>query len=171
MMRAIRTILGATVLLSLLGAMTACFGTPMLDDLYVEGGVLGPQLDVTPALEVTFPEAAAGAVSETEVLITSVGDMPLALESIAIVGQDANMFVINELPLPMMLPVGGEMPVRVFFEPMAEGQFRAELEVTTRNEAGSIEIRDVIGQACRDWDEDLHCDNNAPPADTGDTGW
>jgi hypothetical protein len=168
-MRNLRTILGAAVLLGLLTSMTGCLGTMGLDDLYVDGGLLGPQLDVSPQLEVTFPEAPAGAYSETEVMITSAGDVPVALETVNIVGDDANMFAVNDLPLPLMLPVGGQMPVRVFFEPQAEGQFRAALEITTRNQSATTEVLDVIGQACRDWDEDLLCDNSGPPAQ--DSGW
>ena len=169
MMRDLRTILGAAVLLSLVSTLTGCLGTMGLDDLYAEGGLLGPQLDVAPALEVTFPEAAAGAYSETEVMITSTGDVAVALETVTLVGEDADMFAVNDLPLPLMLPVGGQMPVRVFFEPQFEGQFHASLRITTRNELSSTESRDVIGQACRDWDEDLLCDNSGPPP--ADTDW
>lgn len=170
-MSKLRTIFGAAVLLSTLLSQVGCVGTYGMDDLFAEGGVLGPQMEVEPSLEVVFPEVPEGGSVYTEVLIVSVGDMPLAVDSVTLEGPDANLFVVPSLPLPLMLPAGGDMPVRVAFLPDAEGQFHAELVITTRNEEDLTLRRDVIGQACRDWDEDLVCDYGGPSFDSADTGW
>jgi len=169
-MRDVRSILGAVVLAAMLLSQVGCLGTFGMDDLHEEG-VFGAQMGLEPQIELTFPQTPEGMTSENELVITSTGDASLALESVFIEGLDADVFAVPSLPLPMMLPAGASMPIRISFEPYAEGQFRAKVTVSTRNEQSMTVTREVLGQACRDWDADHVCDYGGPPLDTGDTGW
>ncbi len=169
-MRMVRSILGGAVLVAILLSQVGCLGTYGIDDMHEESQ-FGAQMLLEPSMDLTFPQIPEGMSSETELVITSTGDASLALESVVIGGLDSDVFALPDLPLPMMLPAGANMPIRIYFEPSTEGQFRAELTVSTRNQESVTVTREVVGQACRDYDADHVCDYGGPPVDTGDTGW
>ncbi len=121
---------------------------------------LGARIELSPEESVQFPPTSTTAVGESEIVITSSGDKALAVHDIFLGGLDVEAFEVPELPLPIMLEPGNEFPVRLFFEPDAEGQFSADLTVVTAGNSEEVEVsRRLIGSGCWDGDEDGVCDD------------
>jgi hypothetical protein len=148
-------------LLALPLLLVACadegYGLEGADEL---GEELGARIELSPEESVQFPPTSIAGVGESEIVITSSGDQPLAVHDIYLGGLDAENFEVPDLPLPIMLEPGHEFPVRLFFAPDAEGQYSADLTVVTAGNLEEVEVsRRLIGSGCWDGDEDGVCDD------------
>lgn len=121
---------------------------------------LGARAELSPEETVQFPPTPTTGVGESELVIISAGDSSLAVHDLYLGGLDAEAFLVPDLPLPIMLPPGNEFPVRLYFEPDAEGQFSADLTVVTAGNLEEVEVsRRLVGNGCWDGDDDGVCDD------------
>jgi len=131
-------------------------------DLYEASGDSGAMAELTPEDSVQFPPTSAYSDfgGESEIVIYSAGDKPLAVHDIYIEGLDAANFELPDLPLPIMLEPGFEFPARLYFLPDAQGSYSADVVVVTAGNLEEVTVsRRLIGDGCYDRELDGICDD------------
>ncbi|MFZ5480413.1 MAG: hypothetical protein ACOZNI_26860 [Myxococcota bacterium] len=120
---------------------------------------LGPLVGTDPDGEVSFGDHVPDARSQaTEVSVLSIGDEDAYVADVWVESNtDGVFFVPNDLPFPQMMEPGAEVPVTIRFAPTAVGTFHGVLVIEI-GEEGTILERMLVGQGCRDTDDDGACD-------------
>ena len=150
--------------------LTGCSGfglEPFNED--VESG----QLRVDPAEDLVFdPMPAGSGAAEGQLLLAGVGYSVVIIETIEILGGDADVFSLPDLSLPRAVRPGSIFKVNVSFRPPAVGPFTAEVTISAAN--SDLRVTRVLrGTGCPDRDNNGACDSGGPPQPvTGlDSGW
>ena len=142
-------------------ALLACAGFG-LDQYEADAGVAGALAELTPQESVQFPPTSAHSDygGESEIVIYSAGDKPLAVHDIYIDGLDSENFELPDLPLPIMLEPGFEFPARIYFLPDAQGSYSADITVVTAGNLEEVTVsRRLMGDGCYDRELDGICDD------------
>ncbi len=114
------------------------------------------RITISPAGTVNFGRVVADGEPEDETLTLSVSGDSVRVIDIWIDGRSGAFSLLSDPPVPRTIEVGGEMDVRVRFQPGASGNYTAELLVETGG--GTIVSRDLKGEGCADRDRDGRCD-------------
>ena len=144
------------VLLSLMSTLLGCSSFGLTGLLFG----LEAELMIQPQEDVQFQPVPPGEEAKTDIVLESVGGLPVWIDAMEIGGVDADLFdFTNELPLPLELESDSEMQVILQFAPENIGQFRAEVSVTIEDSVTRVVTRTLIGKGCvEDEDRAGECD-------------
>jgi hypothetical protein len=118
-------------------------------ETYNQDSAVGPRFELLPEGELAFERVPAGKASTATLTILSTGDERMVIDAVLLSGPQADRFVLPpDLPLPIGLPPGSDFPINISFQPSAQGQFSALVEVTPLS--GPVLSRRIVGQACDD---------------------
>ncbi len=136
--------------------LVGCGGVGL--DMYA-GDVLGPLVATDPDGDVQFGDHVPDARSmANDVRVISAGDESVYVADAWVESNTEGVFFLpNELPFPQMLDPGVEIPVTIRFAPTAVGTFHGALVIEVGND-GTLLERMLVGQGCRDQDDDGECD-------------
>ncbi len=110
---------------------------------------------VAPDGMVEFEDRPVGFGASEEILVASVGDMPITVEEAWVEVTDPNVFFVGALPFPKRLEPGEDIGFEVNFEPQDNGIFYGTLVVTFDD--GTTLERNVRGAGCEDDNGDREC--------------